>query len=484
MRGLPSREILGIPVVSGLSRTQVRLKADTTRVCVVRSRVFDVHADRIGERPQDVGHETAITAAKRKAAPDFVGAHHRAALDVDDDHVAGAQAAAVDDLVLVGRKDADLGRDRNQVVAGRDDARRSEAVAIERGADVAAVGEDEGRRTVPRLADQRLEFVEGAHVGRHRAIPLPGRRHEARDGVGQRVAVMPQQFDRVVERQRVGTVRRDRRFQAEAGQRRRIGGAGMHPAAISRDRVDFPVVREGAERLRQRPVGRGVRAESLVERDERRHESLVGQIRIEAVERVRGDERLVDERPRRKRDDGQADAGGPRSPLDPQARAIKRGVGGLAAVVEAGKDLQHLRRGVALRAQHRGALGRHDAPVNRACAGVAELPLDDFARVQAVAGMDEQHAEPARARRRQPVPEGLDDPGPRDGGQDAAAIDRAERGFRAAMGQPAQRRQAVRDDVAAGSSAQMSDEADAAGVMVGGGLGARIHVHVFMRRDV
>ena len=89
------------------------------------------------------------------------------------------------------------------------------------------------------------------------------------------------------------------------------------------------------------------------------------------------------------------DAGGPRDPLDPQPRAIQRGVGGLPPVVEAGDHLQHLRRGVALRAQHGGAVGRDDAPVDRAGAGEAQLALDDFGRLQAIGRMDEQHAEAA-----------------------------------------------------------------------------------------
>ena len=122
---------------------------------------------------------------------------------------------------------------------------------------------------------------------------------------------------------------------------------------------------------------------------------------IEAIERVRRHERLVHDGPRRERDDRQPDTGGPRDPFDPQPRAIQRGVGGLPALVEAGDHLQHFRRGVALRAQHGGAVDRHDAPVDRAGAGVAQLALDDLGRLQTIGRVDEQHAEPAGAGRRQ-----------------------------------------------------------------------------------
>ena len=188
---------------------------------------------------------------------------------------------------------------------------------------------------------------------------------------------------------------------------------------------------------------------------------------IEPVEGVGRHQRLVHDRPRRERDDGQPDAGGPGDALDPQARAIQRGVGGLPPFVEAGDHLQHFRGGVALRAQHGGAVGRDDAPVDGAGAGLAQLALDDFGGLQAIGRVDEQHAEAARAGGRQPAAERLGDPGPGNRGEDAAAVDRAERRLGAPVGQAPQRREAVRHDVAAGAAADVGDEPDPAGVVVG-----------------
>ena len=120
----------------------------------------------------------------------------------------------------------------------------------------------------------------------------------------------------------------------------------------------------------------------------------------------------------------------------------------------------------------------------RAGAGVAQLALDDFGGLQAVGRVHEQHAEAAGARGRQPAAERVGDPGPGNRGEHAAAVDRAERRFGAAVGQAAQRRQAVRDDVAPGAAAGVGDEADAAGVVVGWRLDAADPCAAFIARYV
>ena len=71
-----------------------------------------------------------------------------------------------------------------------------------------------------------------------------------------------------------------------------------------------------------------------------------------------------------------------------------------------------------------------------------------------------------RAAGRRP-PKRVDDPGPGNRGEDAAAVDRAERRLGAAVRQTAERREPVRDDVAAGAPAHVGNESDAAGVVIG-----------------
>src|SRR5437588_444999 len=75
-------------------------------------------------------------------------------------------------------------------------------------------------------------------------------------------AAYGEQFKRVVEACRIRAVRPDDRLQALDAMlpdaRTQVGFAGAHPVAIAGDGVDLAVVRQHAERLRQRPVRKGV----------------------------------------------------------------------------------------------------------------------------------------------------------------------------------------------------------------------------------
>ena len=57
------------------------------------------------------------------------------------------------------------------VVVGDDEARRAQAVAVERGADLAAVGEGDGGRAVPRLHQGGVVLVEGPRLASISGLP-------------------------------------------------------------------------------------------------------------------------------------------------------------------------------------------------------------------------------------------------------------------------------------------------------------------------
>jgi hypothetical protein len=76
---------------------------------------------------------------------------HAALLQVDQEHLARLQAPFLDDLVLGNRQHAGFGGHDDQVVVGDAVARRTQAVAVQRGADLAPVGEHDGGRAVPGL---------------------------------------------------------------------------------------------------------------------------------------------------------------------------------------------------------------------------------------------------------------------------------------------------------------------------------------------
>jgi hypothetical protein len=102
------------------------------------------------------------------------------------------------------RQHAGFGGHHHQVVVGDQVARRAQAVAVEGGADLAAVGEGHRGRAVPRLHHRRVVFVEGAALLVHQRVRFPGFGNHHHHRVRQRVAAHHQQFERVVERRGIG----------------------------------------------------------------------------------------------------------------------------------------------------------------------------------------------------------------------------------------------------------------------------------------
>ena len=197
----------------------------------------------------------------------------RLLVEIDQQHLARLQPPLLDDVGLRDRQHAHLRGHHDAVVAGEQIARRPQAVAVERCADLAAVGEGDGRRAVPRLHQRGVVFVEGAPLLVHQRIARPrfGDHHHHR--VRQRVAALRQEFERVVEAGGVGLAfvgDRPKLVDVLAEQRRRDGSlARRHPVVVAAQRVDLAVMRDVAVGMRQRPGREGVGREALVHQRER-----------------------------------------------------------------------------------------------------------------------------------------------------------------------------------------------------------------------
>ncbi len=207
-----------------------------------------------------------------------------ALVEVDQEHLAGLQAPLLHDAALVDRQHARLGGHHHEVVVGHDVARGAQAVAVQRGADRAPVGEGDRGRAVPRLEHRGVVLVERAPARVHQRVLLPrlGDHHHHR--VRQRVAGHRQQFQRVVEGRGVGLALEADRVELlqVVAQHRRLHHAlaRAHPAEVALDRVDLAVVRDHAVRVRQRPFREGVGGEALVRQRQRRHRARIGEILV------------------------------------------------------------------------------------------------------------------------------------------------------------------------------------------------------------
>ena len=186
------------------------------------------------------------------------------------------------------------------IVVGDDVARRPEAVAVQRRADLAAVGEGDRRRPVPRLHQRRVVFVEGAPLRVHQRVG-PRLRDQHHHRVRQRIAAADdEQFERVVEAGGVGLVRADQRHHlveigAEQFRRHRLPPR-RHPVGVAAHRVDLAVVADEPVRVRQPPGRERVGRKALMHQRQRRHGQRVAQIVVEALDLRRQQQALVDDR--------------------------------------------------------------------------------------------------------------------------------------------------------------------------------------------
>ncbi|MEY9791221.1 hypothetical protein ABIE77_005780 [Sinorhizobium fredii] len=239
---------------------------------------------------------------------------------VDQQHLARLQAPLLDDLVLIDRQHAGFRRHDDAVVVGDDVAGRTQAVAVERGADLATVGEGDRRRSVPRLHERRVIFVECLALRRHQLVAGPGFRDQHHHRMRQRIAALDEELERVVETRRVRLAlvgNRPELRDVVAEQRR--GNRRLprrHPVDVAAQRVDFAVMRHHAVGMRQLPGREGVRREALVNQRHRRLEALVGEVLVIGTDLVGEEHTLVDDGRGRQRHDIEAEVAAIRFRID------------------------------------------------------------------------------------------------------------------------------------------------------------------------
>ncbi len=181
-------------------------------------------------------------------------------IEVDTQHLPGAEAARVHHALRVEVDQAGFGADDHEIIVGDEKAAGTQADAVEHGAEEPPVGEDDGRGAVPVL-DRVLVIGEESGL----LSVLGGRQHQA-ERLGDGAPVVREQLGGFVERGGVGAVGREDRLQLL----RQCGGAGVHARAIAPDGVDLAVVGERAQGLRAVPRGRDIGRVALVKDSEGR----------------------------------------------------------------------------------------------------------------------------------------------------------------------------------------------------------------------
>ena len=190
-------------------------------------------------------------------------------------------------------------------------------VAVERGADLAAVGKGDRSRPVPRLHQRGVILVERAALGRHQRIAGPSFRDQHHHRVAEAVAAREQQLEGVVEAGGVRLAVRDQRpHLVEIGAeqvRFQRAAARVHPVHVAANGVDLTIVRHEAVGVRKLPAGEGVGAEPLVHQAQRRNAVRIAQVVVKRAHLRCQQQALVDDRAGRKA--GHVQLGQARQPM-------------------------------------------------------------------------------------------------------------------------------------------------------------------------
>ena len=163
-------------------------------------------------------------------------------------------------------------------------AGRAQAVAVEHATGVASVAEEQGCRPVPWFHQDGMILVEGFQVFADGVLVVERFRHKHGHGVRQAQAGHDEEFQGIVQR---GTIThaglQDGPDLPDVAQRRsgKHALASLHPAAVATYGIDFAVMGQQPERLRQAPRGESIGAET------RMHQSQpAGEIRLREVSEV------------------------------------------------------------------------------------------------------------------------------------------------------------------------------------------------------
>ncbi len=204
---------------------------------------------------------------------------HAALLQVDQEHLARLQAPFAHDLVFRHWQHAGLGAHDHQIVVGDAVARGTQAVAVQGGADLTAVGEHDGRRAIPGLEHGGVVLIKSLAALVHGGVLFPRLGNHHHHGLADRVAGHGQQFQAVVEGggiRLVGKADRVELLQISAQHRRgHHAFARLHPVVVALDGVDLTVMRHIAVGVGERPFGEGVGREALVHQAQGRDAALV-----------------------------------------------------------------------------------------------------------------------------------------------------------------------------------------------------------------
>ena len=263
--------------------------------------------DNLGKEPGNrdlvFPYPTTIGAAPRVEVLDLGVFHETVFFEVKPEYRSWFQSSVALDIAWRDVENAGLRRKDEEPVFRERPPCRPQAVAVQCRAEAKPVGEGDCGRAIPRLHKRRVVFVERADIVAHVVLCAPCLGNEHHHRVRRVSPCRDEQLEDVVQGRGVGLTAVDNgKYLLEIvaeGRRLERRFARRERGEVALDRVDFAVVRDGAEGVREFPGGERVRGVALVDDSERRDEVGIGEIGIELLYLRREEQSLVDDRARR-----------------------------------------------------------------------------------------------------------------------------------------------------------------------------------------
>ena len=182
-----------------------------------------------------------------------------ALLQIDTDHLAGADPTFAYNLHFINRHHAGFRADNQHVVLRQGIAKRPETITVKPGNNPAAIRRADGGGSIPRFHDRVAIGVKRLVLDRHIFLVAPAFRDQ--QGFRHRRAATgaDQYLEHRIQRGAVGPARLNNRLHIVGAVSERVGNhadfMAFHPVDIAADGIDLAVMREHTERLRQIPSG-------------------------------------------------------------------------------------------------------------------------------------------------------------------------------------------------------------------------------------
>ena len=220
---------------------------------------------------------------------------------IDQEHFAGLQPGLLHDMAVVRRQDPDFRGQDEQVIIGHIVPGRPQTVAVEAGADLVAVREQDRGGTVPGLHHRGVVVVHVLLLAAHGVVGLPGFRDADHHGEGQVHAVHDEELESVVQHGGIGPGGVDHRqdLLVVLGEERRLHGLapGEHAVRVAADGVDLTVVDDEPVRVCPFPAGVRVGGEPGMDHGDVRNEVLFLEVFVKASQLMYEEHAFINDGP-------------------------------------------------------------------------------------------------------------------------------------------------------------------------------------------